>query len=74
MAPIAKLHINTGVRLSKFSQYDDYLVNPRIGIKYSLVPDLALKASWGEYSQFLYTINQEDELLRIVDFWQPIPE
>ena len=72
--PIAKLHINTGVRLSKFSQYDDYLVNPRIGIKYSPVPDLALKASWGEYSQFLYTINQEDELLRIVDFWQPIPE
>ena len=72
--PIPKLHINTGFRLSKFSQFDDVLINPRIGVKYHPISDLALKASWGKYSQFLYTINQEDELLRIVDFWQPIPD
>ncbi len=72
--PIPKLHLNTGFRLSKFSQYNDVLINPRFGLKYHPITDLALKVSWGKYSQFLYTINQEDELLRIVDFWQPIPE
>ena len=49
-------------------------MNPRIGMKYHPISDLALKVSWGKFSQFLYTINQEDELLRIVDFWQPIPD
>ena len=72
--PFLKLHLNTGFRFSKFSHYDDNLINPRIGVKFNPIPDLALKVSWGKYSQFLYTINQEDELLRIVDFWQPIPK
>jgi len=72
--PFSKLHLNTGLRFSKFSQYNKNLFNPRIGLKFNPISDLALKVSWGKYSQFLYTINQEDELLRIVDFWQPIPE
>ena len=72
--PSSKIYINSGIRLSKFSQFDKYIINPRIGLKYNPITDLALKLSWGKYSQFLYTINQEDELLRIVDFWQPIPE
>ena len=71
--PFLKLHLNTGLRFSKFSHYDNNLFNPRIGLKFNPTPDLALKVSWGKYSQFLYTINQEDELLRIVDFWQPVP-
>ena len=41
--------------------------------KYNPISNLALKLSWGKFSQFLYTINREDELLRIVDFWQPVP-
>ena len=72
--PVPKFHFNIGVRLSQFSQYDENLMNPRIGMKYHPISDLALKVSWGKFSQFLYTINQEDELLRIVDFWQPIPD
>ena len=72
--PIPIIYYNIGFRLSKFNRYDDLILNPRMGIKYNPISDLALKASYGRYSQFLYTINQEEELLRIVDFWQPIPE
>ena len=64
----------SGVRISKFNGYDKLLINPKFSIKYNPVSDLAIKASIGRYSQFLYTVNQEEELLRIVDFWQPIPE
>ncbi len=66
--------MSMGGRISKFNQYDEYLYDPRIAFKFNPDSDIALKFSWGRYSQFLYTINQEDELLRIVDFWQPIPK
>ena len=36
--------------------------------------DLALKLMWGEFTQFMFTINQDEELLRLVDFWQAIGE
>ena len=64
----------SGLRISKFKGYDKLLINPKFSIKYNPISDLAIKVSMGRYSQFLYTINQEEELLRIVDFWQPIPE
>ena len=67
-------YINPGIRVSKYNRYDKMLINPTLGIKFNPISDLALKASVGRYSQFLFTVNQEDELLRIVDFWQPIPD
>jgi len=70
-API--LYFNTGIRLSKYNRYDKAMLNPTFSIKYNPISDLAIKASLGRYSQFLFTVNQEEELLRIVDFWQPIP-
>jgi len=72
--PLPILYINSGIRISKYNRYDNILLSPRLGIKYNPISDLAIKASIGKYSQFLYTINQEEELLRIVDFWQPIPD
>ncbi len=68
------LYINPGIRVSKYNRYDKMLINPTLGIKFNPISDLALKASVGRYSQFLFTVNQENELLRIVDFWQPIPD
>ena len=72
--PFPLLHLNTGIRISDYNLYSQKLVDPRISLKFNPTVDLALKASWGKFSQFLFTINQEDELLRIVDFWQPIPK
>lgn len=73
-SPNPLLKTVSGFRLSKFNGYNKLLINPKFSLKYNPISDLAIKASIGRYSQFLYTINQEDELLRIVDFWQPIPE
>ena len=70
---LPSLYINPGLRISKYNRYDEGLIDPRFAIKYNPNSDLALKFSWGKFSQFLYTINKENELLRIVDFWQPIP-
>lgn len=72
--PFPVFRINTGFIISDFNRYDKIIIDPRIGLKYTPTSDLAIKASWGKYSQFLYTINQEEELLRVVDFWQPIPD
>ena len=71
--PFPLFYINTGIRVSKYNAYDKFLFDPKIALKYNPTGNLALKFTVGKYSQFLYTINQEEELLRIVDFWQPIP-
>jgi hypothetical protein len=73
-SPNPLLKTISGFRISKFNGYDKFLINPKFSLKYNPISDLAIKASVGRYSQFLYTINQEEELLRIVDFWQPIPQ
>jgi hypothetical protein len=37
-----------------------------------LANNLALKGSWGLFNQFLFTTNDENAILQIVDFWQPV--
>ena len=72
--PLPIFYVNTGLRVSKYNRYDKTIFNPTLGLKYNPISDFAIKASVGKYSQFLFTVNQEEELLRIVDFWQPIPD
>ncbi len=66
------LSFDLGLRVSKSSYYSNTIFDPRIGIKYMANSDLALKFMWGKFSQFMFTINQDEELLRLVDFWQAI--
>jgi len=73
-SPFTSLSFDIGFRLSKSSYYENYILDPRIGIKYNVIPDLALKMMWGKFTQFMYTINQEEELLRLVDFWLSVDE
>ena len=70
--PINNLSFDFGMRSSKSSYYDKYIHNPRIGIKYILNQNLAIKGMWGQFTQFMFTINQDEELLRLVDFWQVV--
>ena len=70
--PLSNLSFDIGMRLSKSSYYNDYILDPRIGLKYNIIPDLALKMMWGKFTQFMFTINQEEQLLRLVDFWQAV--
>ncbi len=66
------ISFDIGMRISKSSYYKDIIFDPRLGIKSMLNSDLALKLMWGKFSQFMFTINQDEELLRLVDFWQAI--
>ena len=70
--PVDRLILDIGVRLTKYEYYDHWVFDPRFNFKYFLTGELAVKGSWGMYSQFLFTINHDDQLLRIVDFWQPV--
>ena len=68
----ALLTLQAGLRVSKYSLHDQYYIEPRFGLKYLINKDLAFKAAWGKYDQFLFIINDENSILNIVDFWQPI--
>jgi len=65
--------IQPGIRISKYELHDDIYIEPRLGFKYLIIENLALKGAWGQYYQFLFTTNNDDAILNIVDFWQPIP-
>ncbi|MBN2090965.1 TonB-dependent receptor [candidate division KSB1 bacterium] len=67
------LSFQFGLRGSKYELHDKIYLDPRIGFKYMLTDKLSLKGSWGDFHQFLFTTNDENEVLRIVDFWQPVP-
>ncbi|MBS1271956.1 MAG: Protein oar [Candidatus Marinimicrobia bacterium] len=68
------LNLQFGVRTSFYSLSDRPWFDLRGGFKYRIRENTALKGSVGSYSQFLFTSNQDDAILRIVDFWLPVPE
>ena len=69
------LTLQLGMRASKYELHDKIYLDPRIGFKYLLSENLALKASYGIFNQFLFTTNdEENEIIKVVDFWQPVPK
>ncbi len=72
--PNPVIMIQGGMRLTKYSAHKKPYYEPRIAFKYLLNKDLALKGAWGIYNQFIFTAQDEDAILSIVDFWNPIPE
>jgi len=64
--------VQLGLRLTKYELHKKLYCEPRLGFKYNLTENVALKGSWGIYHQFLFTTNDENEVLRIVDFWEPV--
>jgi len=70
----ARLSLQYGLRLSRYSDSGRIHLDPRCGFKWKPAEDTAVKGSAGLYSQFLFTANDdEQEILRIVDFWLPVP-
>ncbi|MCH7819038.1 MAG: TonB-dependent receptor, partial [Candidatus Marinimicrobia bacterium] len=47
------LFIQPGVRATYYSEGERYRFEPRLGTKWRVKPDLAIKAAWGYYYQFL---------------------
>ena len=69
-----KMKIRSGLRLTDYNLHSKVYVDPRFGIKYHFSDDIALKANWGLYHQFLTTANNQDENLRLVELWLGIPK
>jgi len=69
-----RLSVQLGLRGSKYELHKKIYLDPRFGFKYLLTDNLSLKGSWGRFNQFLFTSNHENEVLRIVDFWEPVPK
>jgi len=68
------LSFQFGLRGSKYELHDGIYFDPRFGFKRLLTENLSLKGSWGIFNQFLFTINNDDQILQIIDFWQPVPK
>ncbi len=68
------LSIQGGVRLSKYEIHKSIYPEPRLGFKYLLTENLALKGSWGIYKQFIFTNTSDEEIISFVDLWIPVPE
>ena len=69
-----KLKIRGGLRLTDYNLHNKIYLDPRLGIKYHFSDNIALKANWGLYHQFLTTANNQDENLRLVELWLGIPK
>ncbi|OIO62950.1 MAG: hypothetical protein AUJ47_06930 [Candidatus Marinimicrobia bacterium CG1_02_48_14] len=64
-----------GLRLSHYSLHpNDVNIEPRLGLKYFLLDNLSLKASWGIYNQFLSVANPPDANFHFIDIWLAIPK
>ena len=65
--------VQAGLRGTKYQLHDKLYLDPRLSAKYMFTDNLAIKGSWGIFNQFLFSTNDEEqELLKIVDFWQPV--
>jgi len=68
------LNIQPGLRVSKYELHDRFYLEPRLGFKYLLTENLALKGSWGIYKQYMFTNTSDEEIINFVDFWLPVPK
>ena len=67
------LKIRGGLRMTDYNLHDKIYLDPRLGVKYNLSDNIALKTNWGLYHQFLTTASNQDENLRLVELWLGIP-
>jgi hypothetical protein len=70
------LYVDIGSRANFIFLLNDfrYVLEPRIALKYQLVPEVALKTSFGRYHQQLMTISNEDDIISIFESWIPVPD
>lgn len=68
----SRFTLKPGLRLNFNEEMNDehkFLISPRLSIKYMLANFSYLTLSGGRYYQNLFTVQQEDQSLQIVDNW-----
>jgi hypothetical protein len=66
--------MEAGVRVNVDYLGDDmsYVFEPRVGLKYQLFSDIALKCSYGRYHQKMVTTSNEDDIIPLFEALVPI--
>jgi hypothetical protein len=64
-----KLQLTTGIRSNYFDKFDKLYYEPRVALRYLIDDDIALKASFGQYYQFINRFINENSLDGANDFW-----
>lgn len=67
--PNDKLQLTAGIRSNYFDKFDRLYYEPRVALRYLIEDDLALKASLGQYYQFINRFINENSLDGANDFW-----
>jgi ferric enterobactin receptor len=67
MTPV--LHITPGLRLTQYSGTQQFYLEPRLGLQYTLTESMSLKAASGCYHQFCNRIVNENLAQGSRDFW-----
>ena len=60
--PIETLTLRGGIRASYFGPQNQPFFEPRVAALFEPVEGLAVKASWGQYFQFLNSVRQDNQL------------
>ncbi len=67
--PTSRLVMEGGLRAEHLTGRGWTGLSPRVAAKYFITPDLAISAAYGEYAQWLHSLNREDIPVRVFDFW-----
>ena len=70
------LGVDIGARfnVAQLSDKSGNLVDPRVNITYTFMPQLSLKFAWGRYQQDLITLTKEDQILTLFEPWLITPD
>ena len=69
-----KTSTRIGARIENYNLGKRTTFSPRLGLKYQLYPNLALKGSVGLYHQFMTTAASDDQNFNFIDLWFPLTE
>lgn len=67
--PNEKLQLTTGIRSNYFNRFNKLYYEPRVALRYLIDDDIALKASFGQYYQFINRFINKNSLDGANDFW-----
>jgi outer membrane receptor for ferrienterochelin and colicin len=62
-------NVTLGLRSTFFDQTDQFYLEPRASMVYSLTRQIKLKGAWGQYYQYIHRVTNEDVLEGSRDFW-----
>lgn len=67
-----RFFMRAGARMEHYSLGNRTTFSPRLGFKYMLVSNFALKGSFGLYHQFLTTAASDNQNYNFIDLWFPL--